>query len=164
VLFATVHVVGSNNNLGRNAASDLEFIERTNANLNWLRTIFSVARDGGFAGVVIVTQANPGWSGSPVRVSQLGTGFRDTFFVLEDDTIGYGRPVLVIMGDTHIFRMDKPLLGTRSGRVIENLLRVEVPGDTNAHWIRIRVDPAQRGLFSFIHEDVPENYVRQQLP
>jgi hypothetical protein len=164
VLFATLHVIGSNNNLGRNTANDLEFIERTNANLNWLRTIFSLARDGNFAGVVITMQANPGWSGSPVRVSQLGTGFRDTFFVLEDDTITYGRPVLVIIGDTHTFRIDKPLLGARSGRVLENLMRVEVPGDTNVHWIHIKVDPAQRGLFSFIYEDVRENDVVQQLP
>jgi hypothetical protein len=164
VLFATLHMVGSNNNLGRNAANDMEYIERRNANMNWIRTIFSVARDGPFAGVVLITQANPGWSGAPMRVSQMRDGFRETFFILEADTIFYGRPVLVIVGDTHIFRIDKPLLGARSGRVVENLMRLEVPGDTNVHWVRVRVDPAQRGLFSFIHEDVAENYVRQQLP
>ena len=164
VLFATLHIVGSNNNLNRNAQNDQEYRERTNANLNWIRTIFSVARDNAFAGVVLVTQANPGWSGAPLRVAQLGTGFRDTFSIIEDDTIGYGRPVLLIFGDSHIFRIDKPLIGARSGRVVENFLRLEVPGDTNAHWVRVRVDPARRAVFSFTHEDVPENYVRQQQP
>ena len=164
VMFATVHMVGSSNNRGRNAENDREFAERYDANFNWLRTVFSVARDGGFAGVVLGTQANPGWSGSPVRVSQLGAGFRDTLFTLEEEAIAFGRPVLVIMGDSHIFRIDKPLLGARSGRVIENIMRLEVPGDTNVHWVRIRVDPSRRGLFSFIHEDVEENYVQQQLP
>jgi hypothetical protein len=164
VLFATLHIVGSNNNLGRNAENDREYQERTNANFNWLKTTFAVARDSGFAGVVIVTQANPGWGGTPVRVAQLGTGFRDTFFHLEDEAIVYARPILVIMGDTHTFRIDKPLIGARSGRILENILRLEVPGDTNVHWVRVKVDPAKRGLFSFEHEDVVESYVQQQRP
>jgi len=164
VLFATLHILGSNNNLGRNEENGREYVERTNANFNWLKTAFAVARDNGFAGVVIVTQANPGWSGTPVRVAQLGTGFRDTFFNLEDEAIVYARPILVIMGDTHTFRIDKPILGARSGRVLENILRLEVPGDTNAHWVRVKVDPAKRGLFSFEYEDVVENYVQQQRP
>jgi hypothetical protein len=164
VLFATLHIVGSNNNLGRNAQNDLEFRERTNANMNWIRTIFSVARDNLFSGVVLITQANPGWSGAPLRVAQLGTGFRDTFSIIEEDTIFYARPVLLIFGDSHIFRIDKPMIGARSGRVVENFLRLEVPGETNVHWIRVRIDPAHRGLFSFMYEDVPENFVPQLQP
>jgi hypothetical protein len=164
VLFATLHAVGSNNNVGRDAENDREYAERTAANFNWLKTVFNVARDNEFAGVVIVTQANPGWSGAPVRVSALGTGFRDTFFILEDEVIVYGRPVLAIIGDTHRFRIDKPLLGARSGQIVENLTRLEVPGDTSAYWVRVRVDPAKRGLFSFEHEEIPENYIQQQRP
>ncbi|MGH9204019.1 MAG: hypothetical protein ACRD2A_22565, partial [Vicinamibacterales bacterium] len=33
--------------------------------------------------------------GTAVRVAELGTGFRDTFFVLEDEAIVFARPVLV---------------------------------------------------------------------
>ncbi len=161
VVFATLHVVGSNNNLGRDVA---EYEERGAANFNWLKMAFSLARDGGFAGVVIVTQANPGWSGATQRVAQLGTGFRVIFDVLEDDAIVFGRPVLVIIGDSHLFRIDKPLTAARSGRILENVLRLEVPGDVQAHWVRVKVDPAKRGLFSFEHEDVAENYIPQQRP
>jgi hypothetical protein len=164
ILFATLHVVGSNNNVGRDAENDREYQERTAANFNWVKTVFNVARDNGFAGVVIVTQANPGWNGTPVPVSALGSGFRDTFFVLEDEVIVSARPVLVIMGDTHRFRIDKPLLGARSGRILENLMRVEVPGDTSPYWVRVRVDPAKAGLFSFEHEEIVENYVQHQRP
>jgi len=164
VLFATLHMIGSNNNLGRNAENDREFAERTAANFNWLKTIFSVARDNSFAGVVIGTQANPGWSGTAVRTAVVGTGFRETFFHLEDDVIVFGRPVLVIMGDSHIFRIDKPVIAARSGQVLENLLRLEVPGSAYVHWVRVRVDPARRGLFSFEYEDVVENYFPQQRP
>jgi hypothetical protein len=164
VLFATLHMVGSNNNWNRDAENDREWVERTAANFNWMKTVFNVARDNEFAGVVVVTQANPGWAGTPVRTSALGTGFRESFFVLEDEVIVYARPVLVIMGDTHRFRIDKPLLGARSGQILENLMRVEVPGDTSVYWVRIRVDPAKRGLFSFEHEEIVENYVPQQRP
>ena len=89
---------------------------------------------------------------------------QDTFFVLEDDAIVFGRPVLVVMGDSHIFRIDKPVLAARSGRVLENLLRLEVPGSEYVHWVRVRVDPAKRGLFSFEFEDVVDNLFPQQRP
>ena len=96
---------------------------------------FAVARDNGFAGVVIGMQANPGWSGTPV-----------------------------IMGDSHIFRIDKPMIGARSGNVIEKVLRLEVPGSAYVHWVRLKVDPAKVGLFSFEHENVVENFFPQQRP
>ena len=165
ILYAAVHVVGSNNNIGRNAANDREYEERTAANFNWLKTVFAVARDNNFAGVVLLMQANPGMSGARVPVAALGTGFRDTFFVIEDETIVFNRPVLLIFGDSHVFRIDKPLLGARSNQVIENLQRLEVPGSGDAHWVRVKVNPAKPGSpFSFEHEDVPENRVAQQRP
>jgi hypothetical protein len=164
VLFVTLHMVGSNNNLGRNAENDAEYAERTAANFNWLKTAFSVARDNAFAGIVIGMQANPGFRGAGLRVSELGSGFRATFFNLEDEAIVYARPVLLMVGDTHVFHIDKPLVGAKSGRPLDNLIRLEVPGEQDSHWIRISVDPARRGLFSFTHEDVPENYATQTRP
>jgi len=164
ILYATLHVIGSNNNLGRNAANDREYEERTAANFNWLKTVFAVARDNNFAGVVLVMQANPGMNGARVPVAALGTGFRDTFFVLEDETVVFHRPVLLIFGDSHIFRIDKPLLAARGG-IIENLLRLEVPGSGDVHWVRVKVNPAKPGSpFSFEHEDVPANRAAQQRP
>ena len=165
VLYAMLHVVGSNNNLARDAANDLEYAERTAANFNWLKTVFSVARDNGFAAVVLTMQANPGMNGVRTRVAGLGTGFHDTFFVLEDETIVFNRPVLLIIGDSHVFRIDKPLLGARSGQVVDNLLRLEVPGSADVHWVRVRVNPAKPGSpFSFEHEDVPQHRAPQQRP
>ncbi|MFN8814922.1 MAG: metallophosphoesterase family protein [Acidobacteriota bacterium] len=164
ILFATVHLVGSNDNLGRNAVNDAEWAERTAANFNWLKTIFSVARDNEFGGVVLVMQVNPGFSGQRVRVSQLLAGLRDSFFVLEDEVITFGRPVLVIHGDSHEFHFDKPLLGTRSGLPIDNLTRVEVPGSADVHWVRIFVDPGKTQLFGIEHVDVVENYFPQTRP
>jgi hypothetical protein len=104
-------------------------------------------------------------NGSRVRVSGLGTGFRDTFFVLEDETIVYDGPVLLLFGDSHVFRMDKPLLGARSGQGVENLLRLEVPSSGDVHWVRVRANPAKPTCpFSFEHEDAAEHRAPQQRP
>lgn len=164
VLFATIHAVGSNNNLGRNAENDREYDERNRANFNWLKTVFSVARDNDFGGVVLVMQANPGFAATRVRAAQLEPGFRDLFTYLEDETIVFQRPVLMIYGDSHEFNISKPLLGTRSGRVIDNFLRLEVPGSADVHWVRVRVNPAKPSLFSFEHEDIPAHRPVQQRP
>jgi hypothetical protein len=126
--------------------------------------VFSVARDNNFAGVVLVMQANPGWTGAPVRVSALGTGFRDSFFVLEDEVLVYGKPVMVVMGDSHIFRIDNPMLSAKSGEPIESLLRVEVPGERQVHWVRVKVDQANPQLFTITKENVKANLVQHPLP
>ncbi|MBM3761013.1 MAG: hypothetical protein FJW36_12290 [Acidobacteria bacterium] len=164
ILFATVHLVGSNDNLGRNAENDAEWRERTAANFNWLKTIFSVARDNEFSGVVLVMQVNPGFDGVRVRVSQLDSGLRDSFFVIEDETITFRKPVLLIHGDSHVFRVDKPLLGGRSGLLVDNLTRLEVPGSGDVHWVRVTVDPAKTQLFGVEHVDVVENFFTQTRP
>ena len=42
-LFVTLHVIGSNNNLGRTPVMDAEYAERTAANLAWMRQAFDLA-------------------------------------------------------------------------------------------------------------------------
>ena len=77
-----------------------------------------------------------------------------------------GRPVLFAHGDTHYFRVDKPLFWTGAaapgerGRQLENFTRLEVFGFPEAHWIRIVVDPADPGVFSFKAEIVESNRYR----
>jgi hypothetical protein len=164
VLFAALHVVGSNNNLGRNAANDAEWRERTDANFNWLKTIYAVARENQFAALVLIMQANPGFEGQRYLADQLETGFRETFFVIEDETIVYQKPVLAIIGDSHLFRIDQPLIGRTTRQPLGNFFRLEVPGSADVHWVRVRVDPASRSVFSFSPEMVPANLQPQQRP
>lgn len=166
IVFASLHIVGSNNNLGRNAANDAEYAARNLANLDWIHTAFSLARDGGFAGVVLLMQANPSFprvAEGPSLVPE--AGFVDSIYALEAETIAFGKPVLLIHGDTHFFRIDKPLTSRKSGRFLENFTRLEVPGSTDVHWVRIHVNPAKPlTLFSYEHEDVEANFVKHPLP
>jgi hypothetical protein len=173
VLFATIHMVGDNNNLGRTAAQDAEFRERDAANLAWLRDVFAAAKRDGSRAVALFTQANPRFERSyPTgRVRSLGirpppttaSGFAAFLTTLEAEVVAFGKPVALLHGDTHYFRVDKPLFRTGAegpgdrGRQIENFTRVESFGFPEAHWIRVIVDPTNPGVFVFKEEIVEGN-------
>ena len=58
VVFATLHTVGSNDNLGRGAETDAEQAERKTANIAWTKRAFAAARAPEVRGLVLFTQAN----------------------------------------------------------------------------------------------------------
>lgn len=166
VVFATLHIIGSNNNLGRTALQDQEYTARNIANLDWLQTVFSLARDGGFGGVVLTMQADPPFPrGSDGVVLKPDTGFTDFIFNLEQQAIVFGKPILIIHGDTHAFRYDKPMVAARTNAVIENVYRLIVPGSSDSHWVRVSINPNKPvSLFTIEHEDVVANEVKHPLP
>ncbi len=165
VVFATLHIIGSNNNLGRTPEQDREYEARNRANIDWLRTAFSLARDGGFGGVVFTFQADPPFPrGVDGEVLKPDTGFIDFIYNLEIESIVFAKPVLVIHGDSHTFRIDKPMLSSTDNTVIENVYRLEIPGSSDSHWVRVSVNPAKPvTLFSFEHEDVVANQAKHTL-
>ena len=71
----------------------------------------------------------------------------------------YDKPVAFIHGDTHIFRIDKPLISAKTQRPFENFTRMETFGNPETHWTRVTVDPADPQLFTFRASIVPENSV-----
>lgn len=175
VMFVTLHMVGGNNNLGRTAEMDEEFAMRNKANLAWLRQAFATARDNGHRGIMIIAHANPQfettWSaklqnryllkglGLEPSEQKRPTGFDDFVSALEEETLSFGKPVVYVHGDTHTFRIDKPLVGSFSGRMIENFTRVETIGYRSTHWIRASVVPDDPNVFSFRQEIVDSNRV-----
>ena len=68
----------------------------------------------------------------------------------------YDRPVAFLHGDTHIFRVDKPLYDD-AGLLVENLTRVEPFGHPYVHWVRVLVRPDEPQVFGFRQELVPGN-------
>lgn len=174
VQFATLHMTGSNNNLGRTPEMDEEFRRRNAANLVWLKKVFASARHSRSKAVVIVSQANPffenNWSpklrgryllkGLDIKATddQRITGFDDFLEAIEQETVAFGKPVVYVHGDTHTFRIDKPLVYTPKGsRFVENFTRVETFGFPSTHWIRATIDPSDPNVISFRPEIVPAN-------
>lgn len=152
VTFLTLHVVGSNNNLGRAPEHDAEWAERNAANLAWLREGFAQATAANSRGIMVIWQANP-WD---PRVPANSTAYTELLKVFEEETIAFARPVVLVHGDTHYFRIDKPF-GPARGRVVENFTRVETFGTPNVHWIEVQVDPTDPALFVFRQRIVAAN-------
>ena len=166
VVFVTLHMVGSNNNLGRAPEADAEFFERDAANTAWMKQAFEVAVRGGHKGVMIFTQANPyiedRWPPFYRTVMRMAptpagpAGFRTFLAALERETLAFKLPVALVHGDTHFFRIDKSLLAAGTCRLVENLTRVETFGSPYVHWVRVIVEPATPGVFTFRPELVSD--------
>jgi hypothetical protein len=178
VTFATIHIIGSNDNYGRSPEMDAEQVERKAANIAWMRAAFVKAKSDGSLGVVIMTQANPGFEnywppaakaryfepfvghGSPPPIPP--NPFEDYVSALADEVETYDKPVAYLHGDSHLHRIDKPLYSKKTNRMFENFTRVETFGNPDTHWVRVTVDHADPQLFTFKGEIVPENVVNHQ--
>lgn len=174
VVFATLHTVGSNDNLGRTAEMDAEHAERKTANIAWMKKAFVAGRAPEVRGLVILTQANVAFeshwteslkeryvrsAGGRVPKDIEGTAYDALVDALATEMESFRKPVLLVHGDTHLFRVNKPLMSKKTRRFFENFTRAEVFGDPETHWVRITVDPSRPELFTIESEIIPENKV-----
>lgn len=152
VLFAGLNLPGDANNYGQP-----EYKRRQQANLAWLGESFALATRENRSGIMLIIQANPHFD--LARTNQLRAGFNDFISALEKETTEFKKPVVLVHGDTHYFRIDKPLVGTISKRRLENFTRVETFGYPDVHWLRVRVDWRDPNLFSFYPRIVEKNLI-----
>ncbi len=178
VLFVGINQPGSNNNRNRTTGpfldADAEYTARNTANLAWLNAAFDqAASDSTIKGVVIMQQANPFERFlEVVTPAYTVSGYSDFVSLLRSRTVALGKPVVLANGDTHFFRVDKPLTSTFpacagatppcvpvtvGGNRIMNFTRTEVFGQTDVHWTKVTVDPKDPNLFSFSPQAVPGN-------
>ncbi|HZN27320.1 MAG TPA: hypothetical protein VFB75_24040 [Burkholderiales bacterium] len=126
VLFATLNIPGPNNN----ARNPPESQQRTAAVLEWMREAFTVARERKLPALVIAVQANL-WSGN--------RAYEPIVLALAHEAQRYKGEVLVVHGDTHWYRFDRPLVDPRSGAKVENVSRIEVFGSPFVNWVYVTV-------------------------
>ena len=135
VVFVGLNVPGSNNNLGRTPAMDAEYRDRNAANLVWMQEAFDFARQQGAKGIMLVIQANPGFELAPTHGNR--TGYNDFLAALQSETLAFGRPVVLVHGDSHYFRIDKPMVDAVSQSRVDNFTRVETFGNPDVQWVRV---------------------------
>jgi hypothetical protein len=169
VVFATVNMPGSNNDTlpwtngyENEALHAQEVANRTAAALRWLNAAFGLAASRHSRAVVIALQADM-WD--PEALAPGGDGLSAyTPFVqqLAALSLQFGKPVLLLNGDSHKFGADRPLAGPNSSTgiihptpAVPNLSRITVQGSTNkpAEWLRLTIDPRTPGVFSW--QNVP---------
>jgi len=165
VVFATVNMPGSNNDgltwtapFTDETARAREAAQRTGAAMRWLQAAFARAEEDDARAVVIGLQADM-WDAAAVVPGGDGLG-NYTLFVheLASLSLHFGRPVLLINGDSHVLGSDRPLAdpGSATGRIhgapaVPNLTRITVQGSTSApaEWLRLTIDPHAPGVFSW---------------
>jgi hypothetical protein len=141
VLFATVHVPGSDNNRPRGGPDGAvppgaaqEYPARNRANLAWIAETFAAAEREGHEAVVFALQADLYYRDRCGR----GTiaGHIDTREALAEGARRYGRPVLLLHGDSHFLLQDRPV------PEVPNLVRLMVPGEKDIRAVQVTADPA----------------------
>ena len=168
VVFVTVNVPGSNNDTlpwkgGTGAflnepARQQEVAERTAADLRWLKAAFDQAQEDQASAVLIALQANM-WD--PEALAPGGDGldaYKPIVQALADLSVRFGRPVLLLNGDSHLYMADQPLADPSSAtgkihgtQAVPNLTRITVQGSTNtpSEWLRLTIDPRSPQIFSW---------------
>jgi len=172
VVFAAVNITGSNNDgvsWGTPLPADAsnypsqaeEQASRARANAAWIDKAFARARATHAAGVVLMFQADmwdqaePTLAGYDALVRQIGTL-----------AARFGKPVLLLEGDSHVFRVDNPYSASSplhamhpATPVADNVTRIVVEGSGGrTEYVRLTVDPRKKqsaGLFTW--ERVPLN-------
>jgi hypothetical protein len=153
VVFAGLNVPGDDNHFGTS-----EFAPRNAANIAWIKEAFALARQQDLRAVMIIMQANPHFEIN--ATNRVRRGFNEMLRVLEDETVSFAKPVVLVHGDSHYFRIDQPLAGSRSHRRLENFIRVETFGNPDVHWLRVSVDARDPNVFTFRPQFVRKNLVR----
>jgi hypothetical protein len=167
IVFVTLNVPGSNDDtvpwtgmFADSAAQMQERVERDAANGRWLDAAFALAQRHNAKAVVIALQADM-WD--PLALPAAGGDGLDGYtpFVrhLASDVLAYGRPVLLLNGDSHLYEADHPLADPTSATgvihgtpAVPNLTRITVQGSTNApaEWLRLTIDTSSKTApFSF---------------
>jgi hypothetical protein len=144
VMFVTAHVVGSNNNFEiRDKVAVDEFFARNDADIAWLKASFAAAKDQ--KALVLGIQADMfefDWTAADETWLR-HSGFQSFGKTLIEEAAAFGKPVLLVYGDSHTYRQTRPFpLGA------PNVLALEVPGEEQMHAVEVTVDTATTGVFS----------------
>jgi len=168
VLFAAVSVPGGNNTgkwaapFTNEPARVRETATRQLANLRWLDIAFDAAERSNSKAVVISQQADMWHMADFAESPELISAYSTYVHQLAARATRFGKPVLIINGDRHLYSVDTPLADPSNafGQVyntdpVPNLTRLGLQASFNpASWTRVVVDTARSGNAMFSFENV----------
>jgi hypothetical protein len=169
VVFGDLDIPGSNNDWlpwfekPRTASQIEEVTNRTAADLEWMDAIFARANQQHAKAVAIGIQADmwdPAFAGDTNQFDH----FRPLVQELARQSLLFGKPVLLLNGDSHIFIDDHPLADPSRPQSkamygitedVPNLRRVTVNGSTTPchEWLKLSMDAGTPEVFSYQREE-----------
>jgi hypothetical protein len=169
VVFGDLDVPGSNNDWlpwferPRTSSQIEEVANRTQADLEWMDAIFARARQTHAAAVAIGIQADM-WDSAFAGDSSQFDHFTPIVQELARQSLRFGKPVLLLNGDSHQFVDDHPLADPSRpqnksmygiAQDVPNLRRITVNGSTTPchEWLKLTIDPREAGVFSYQREE-----------
>ena len=174
VVYLGLNVQGSNDNYayhdtetgaGVPVRSDVEIERQRNeerarkaADLRWLSEGFEYAEAVHARGVMIIWQADPNFNNEQHLTNTHDyDAYADYANALRSHAEAFSGQVALVHGDSHYFKVDKPLNHSSGGGVLGNFTRVETFGARNTHWVSARIDERDPNLFVFEPRIVPAN-------
>jgi hypothetical protein len=173
VVFATFNITGSNNDkadwgtpLPANASSfpsqATEQLTRAQATSAWLQRTFDRAKSA--KAVVLAFQADM-WDGTVANRATTIDGFDDLVVEIGKLAAAFGKPVLLLEGDSHVFRVDTPFTPSSplfvlhpNTPVAPNVTRLVVNGSSSrTEYVRLTIDPSAKNGQVFSYVEVPLN-------
>jgi hypothetical protein len=134
-----------------------EEVARKAADIHWLHEGFEYAKRVRAKGVMLIIQADLNFNNEQhLADTRSWDAFPAYVAALRTETLDFRGQVVLVHGDGHYFKIDKPINGPTDG-ILVNFTRVETFGARNTHWVRARIDPADANLFEFEQRIVPAN-------
>jgi hypothetical protein len=166
IVFVTLNMPGSNNNKILNEkdctnksartasqceAANAEYLERDGANVRWMQQAFTAAKTSKARGLVMVFQGDPGFDlpeteDADESLEPRYSGYRHFINSVVAETEQFAGQVLLVHGDTHFFKVDKPLYSPT--KLLPNLTRLQTFGSPLIHWVRVTVDGKNDNVFA----------------
>jgi hypothetical protein len=135
-----------------------EEIARKAADLRWLEEGFDYAKQVHAAGVMIIWQADPNFNNEQHLTNPHDwDAFPDYVNELRTLTEAFDGQVVLVHGDSHYFKLDKPINHSTGDGVLTNFTRLETFGARNTHWVSAKINAHDPNLFVFEPRIVPAN-------
>src|SRR5262245_27435079 len=98
---------------------------------------------------MIIWQADPNFNNEQHLTNPHDfDAYADYIDELRRVTEAFSGQVVLDHGDSHYFKVDKPLNRSTGGGVLGNFTRVETFGSRTTHWVKARIDPSDPNLFA----------------
>ena len=154
-LFVTLNVTGENNHWGTKDEASIEYTERNDAGIAWLKDAFARAREAKLNMLVIVMYGDPQFS--QPGLSEPSPGYLPLLQTLQTETGSFAGQVLLVHGGSGVHRIDHPLNNPENNLPYQNFTRVETYGALQQGWVQVRIerndkagdDPVRRTEFKF---------------